>query len=234
MPPLTRQRTLESVLSWWSDSNPSGATINLHAVTKPLMMLMYHRQALGFVKRNHGLPLSPETLEIYWSYLSWKYVSTSTKLAILEELKTRAGSEEDAHVLIHSNTVYKILHLLRSSPLMHSWLNWPSAAILSNVASHSKSISSAVIDPLVALLRDSNENDVSFVSDFLSKITASQVTVLVERNHSVPLSPETVEIYSSYLLYAGLEFYARTMNVQRRTSAYADVYRIPSDLCQIH
>ncbi|KAJ7494023.1 hypothetical protein FB451DRAFT_1551268, partial [Mycena latifolia] len=69
MPFLTRQRTLESVLSWWSDSNPPGPTINLHAAAKPLMKLMYDRQALAFVKRNRGVTLSRETVEIYWSYV---------------------------------------------------------------------------------------------------------------------------------------------------------------------
>jgi hypothetical protein len=67
MPPLTRQDT---VLSWWSDSNPllRGPTINLHAVAKPLMRWMYHRQALELLKRNQGSPLLTETLEIYSSY----------------------------------------------------------------------------------------------------------------------------------------------------------------------
>ncbi|KAJ7494147.1 hypothetical protein FB451DRAFT_451519 [Mycena latifolia] len=154
MPPLTRQRTLESVLSWWSDSNPGGATINLHAAAKPLMKLMYHRQALGFVKRNRGVALSAETLEIYWSYVSWKYISSSTKIAILKELAIRAASEEDVHVLIHSNMVYTILEFFRStSSLYHFGLRWESGMILRNLARHSKSTSAAVIEPLVALLR---------------------------------------------------------------------------------
>ncbi|KAJ7494132.1 armadillo-type protein [Mycena latifolia] len=181
MPPLTRQRTLESVLSWWSDSNPPGPTINLHAATKPLMRFMYHRQALGFVKRNHGLPLSPETLEIYWSYLPydflslvdfaanlpprWKYVSTATKITILEELETRAGSEEDAHVIVHSNIVHKILEILQSSPFTRP---------------------------------DSEVNDVELVSEFMSEIANSQALAFVKRNDGVRLMPETVELYSSY------------------------------------
>ncbi|KAJ7494019.1 hypothetical protein FB451DRAFT_1551265 [Mycena latifolia] len=64
MPPFTRQQTWQSVRSWWSDSNPAGATIDLHAATKPLMKLMYHRQALRFVKRNRDVPLTPETGDI--------------------------------------------------------------------------------------------------------------------------------------------------------------------------
>ncbi|KAF7350056.1 hypothetical protein MVEN_01307300 [Mycena venus] len=37
MPPLSRFETLPSIHSWWSDSNPPGATMSLHAVAKPLM-----------------------------------------------------------------------------------------------------------------------------------------------------------------------------------------------------
>ncbi|KAJ7477386.1 armadillo-type protein [Mycena latifolia] len=174
MPPLTRQPTLESVLSWWSDSNPPRATINLHAAAKPLMKLMYHRQALGFVKRNNGVPLSAETLEIYWSYVSWKYVSTLTKNTILEELETRAASEEDAHMLIYSNTVDKIVQLRRPSSVDMGWqVRHRSAAILRNLASHSNSTSAAVIEPLVALLRDSNVNNVKLGFDLLSGVTFS-------------------------------------------------------------
>jgi hypothetical protein len=72
MPPLTRQDTRASIFSWWSDSNlllQYGPTINLHAAAKPLMKLMYHRQAKEFIKKNKGSPLSTEMLEIYWSYL---------------------------------------------------------------------------------------------------------------------------------------------------------------------
>ncbi|KAJ7494188.1 armadillo-type protein [Mycena latifolia] len=171
MPRLTRQRTLESVLSWWSDSNAPGATINLHAAAKPLMKLMYHRQALDFMKRNNAVPLTPETLEIYLSYLSWKYVSTSTKLTILVELATRAGSKEDVLVLIHSDTIYTIIQLLQSASYdIHSKLIGPSAAILRNVASHSKSTNAAVIELLVALLRDSDVNDIGFAFELLSNI----------------------------------------------------------------
>jgi hypothetical protein len=70
MPPLARTDTRASVHSWWSDSNPllKGPTINLHAVAKPLMKRMYHRQAKEFIGKNRGNPLSTETVEIYSSY----------------------------------------------------------------------------------------------------------------------------------------------------------------------
>jgi hypothetical protein len=72
MPPLTRTDTRASIFSWWSDNNSLlqySPTINLHAVAKPLIKFMYHRQAKEFIKKNKGNPLSTELLEIYWSYL---------------------------------------------------------------------------------------------------------------------------------------------------------------------
>jgi hypothetical protein len=74
MPPLTRQDTLASVRSWWSDSNSLlryGPTINLHAAAKPLIKLMYHRQAKELIRKNGDSELSTEMLETYWSYLPY-------------------------------------------------------------------------------------------------------------------------------------------------------------------
>ncbi|KAJ7887180.1 armadillo-type protein [Mycena leptocephala] len=76
MHPLTRQPTLDSVRSWWSDSNPTGPNINLHAASKPLMWLMYHRAATNFIAKNRGTTLSNEDMEIYSSYLVHRYPHT--------------------------------------------------------------------------------------------------------------------------------------------------------------
>ncbi|KAJ7494123.1 armadillo-type protein [Mycena latifolia] len=172
MPPLTRQPTLGSILSWWSDSNPSGATINLHAAAKPLMKLMYHREALAFMNTVRG----SSDIEAK-SLPRWKYVSSATKIAILEELKTRARSEEDARVLIHSNMVYTILEIFQSiSYLGKSDLRAELKTILWDLASHSKSTSAAVGELLVALLRrvgDSDVNDVALGFDLLRHIAYS-------------------------------------------------------------
>ncbi|KAJ7494017.1 hypothetical protein FB451DRAFT_1360618, partial [Mycena latifolia] len=176
MPPFTRQQTIHSVHSQWSDSNPPGATINLHAVAKPLMRLMYHRQALAFIKRNDGVPLTPVTLEIYWSYVSWKYVSTSTKLAVLAELRARAGSKEDARLLIYSNMVDTILQFLQSrrypGNFMHWQLIWESQAILVSLTRHNKSTCAAVVEPVVALLGD-DVKDGQLAFDLLRRIADS-------------------------------------------------------------
>jgi hypothetical protein len=38
-------------------------------MAKPLMRWMYHRQALEFIRKNKGSPLSTEIVQIYASYL---------------------------------------------------------------------------------------------------------------------------------------------------------------------
>ncbi|KAJ7094096.1 hypothetical protein C8R44DRAFT_386195 [Mycena epipterygia] len=112
---LTRQRTPESLHSWWSDSNPPGPTISIHTLAKPLMKLMYHRQVLGLIKKNRDTPLSTEILEIYSSYLAFRYVSPSTKTAILRELSDRAGgSEDDSRALVGSVVFSQVTELLES------------------------------------------------------------------------------------------------------------------------
>jgi hypothetical protein len=73
MPPLTRQESRPSIHSWWSDSNPGlqGPTINLHAAAKPLMRLMYYRQASDILRKNRGSPLTTAIVETYASYFPY-------------------------------------------------------------------------------------------------------------------------------------------------------------------
>ncbi|KAJ7270502.1 armadillo-type protein [Mycena rebaudengoi] len=155
MPPFTRQKTLESLASWWSDSNPPGATLNLHAATKPLMRLLYERQALDFLRKNNAIPLSSQTVPIYLSYLSWPYVSSSTKITILRHLATRVKSEREALVLKDSNMSHILLELVQTE----NWRVLGSTAVdvLSNLALH-RSIAASICGPLVILLRDHEEH----------------------------------------------------------------------------
>jgi hypothetical protein len=68
MPPPPSVR---SAHSWWSDNNSIGATFDLHAVSKPLMGLLYHRQARNFIRENIGIPLSNANVDIFLSYLTY-------------------------------------------------------------------------------------------------------------------------------------------------------------------
>ncbi|KAJ7148357.1 armadillo-type protein [Mycena filopes] len=97
MPPLVRSRTFESLHSWWSDSNPVGATMSIHAAAKPLMKLMYHEQVRGFLKKNRGQRLSISMMDILASYLAFKYISNLTKTLVLKDILTRLElNREDA------------------------------------------------------------------------------------------------------------------------------------------
>ncbi|KAJ7289692.1 G-protein alpha subunit-domain-containing protein [Mycena rebaudengoi] len=133
MPPLTRQQTPQSLLSVWSDSKSPGATISLHVAAKPLIKFMYHRQAHSFIERNHGISLSRESLDIFWSYLTYKYISRKTKLLVLKEFGVRATSEVDRRTLMNFfvENQHLILELLESvDTQVH---RWPST-ILENLA----------------------------------------------------------------------------------------------------
>ncbi|KAJ7612863.1 armadillo-type protein, partial [Mycena polygramma] len=157
MPPLARQQTPQSIHSWWSDSNPVGATVSIHAAAKPLMKMMYHSQARGFVKRCRDVPLSKEVLDIYLGYLMFKYVSSATKTMIFSELHTRARSEE-APVVVEwlGSDGPVIMELLNSfDPSIQRW----ACAILGELAGFQAEVGAVVtIEPcrrLVTLLSDS-------------------------------------------------------------------------------
>ncbi|KAJ7878679.1 armadillo-type protein [Mycena leptocephala] len=102
--PSMRPQTPQSVHSWWSDSNSIGATMSIHAAAKPLIRLMYHRQATNFIDKNRGASLSPQTMDIYSRYLGYKYIGATTKAAILRDLESRV-SEDDTDVMIDSLSV---------------------------------------------------------------------------------------------------------------------------------
>ncbi|KAJ7479230.1 armadillo-type protein [Mycena latifolia] len=112
MHPLTRQGTIGSVYSWWSDRNPTGPNINLHAAAKPLMKFLYHRAALDFIAGNLGNPLSTEIMDIYSSYLAYKYVSPSTKSAVLKDLQRRVEAEDAACTVADSRALHVVEELL--------------------------------------------------------------------------------------------------------------------------
>ncbi|KAJ6580906.1 hypothetical protein B0H19DRAFT_487893 [Mycena capillaripes] len=135
MQPLTRQETHSSTLSWWSDKNPGlqPPSINLHAVAKPLMKLLYHRQAMAFIKRNHTSPLSSEIMATYSRYLRWTSVSSFTKAAILSELSNTCASPEDARTVVDSLRFWYLVEMLDSpAPRVRS----SACRLLGSLASH--------------------------------------------------------------------------------------------------
>ncbi|KAJ7880372.1 armadillo-type protein [Mycena olivaceomarginata] len=159
MPQLTRLESRPSIYSWWSDSNPGlqGPTINLHAVAKPLMKVMYHRQALNIIRKNRGSPLSAPELETYSAYFPWDFVAWWTKRAILSDLFVRAKSEVEARAVIDSPVFPYIGEMLKApDPEARRC----SCRLVASLALH-KSTAPVTFDPatceqLVCLLGDNN------------------------------------------------------------------------------
>ncbi|KAF7362692.1 hypothetical protein MVEN_00618500 [Mycena venus] len=130
MHPLTRPPTPQSEHSWWSDRNPVGPTISIHAVAKPLMRLMYHEQVRSFIKKNRGMALSKEVVETSCSYLAFKYISPATKTLLLKELDTRVKSEKEAsvvHLTLESVNTRAIYWAPWDSPTARHHGPWKSA-----------------------------------------------------------------------------------------------------------
>ncbi|KAJ7852428.1 armadillo-type protein [Mycena leptocephala] len=168
MHPLTRQPTLDSVFSWWSDRNPVGPNINLHAAAKPLMRLLYHRDALAFIRAQLGTPLSKETMEIYSSYLAYNYVSSSTKSAILVQLRTRVESEDEARAVTDSLGLHLIGDLLGSPDAeVRRAMCW----ILEGLAHH-QTTTRAAMEYLVSLLSE-NLKTIESAAETLYRICGS-------------------------------------------------------------
>ncbi|KAF7311347.1 hypothetical protein MKEN_01036400 [Mycena kentingensis (nom. inval.)] len=92
---LRRQPTISgnSLHSNWSDNNPPAATFSLHAAAKPLMKLLFHRQALEYVAAHREVPLDneqgPIIVDVLLSYIRYKYIRLDTKVLVLSELARR-------------------------------------------------------------------------------------------------------------------------------------------------
>ncbi|KAJ7217520.1 G-protein alpha subunit-domain-containing protein [Mycena rebaudengoi] len=126
MPPLSRFETVPSIHSWWSDSNPPGATISIHAAAKPLMRYLYHRQARELVRMNKGISLSREVVETFASYLTHKHVSHETKALVLHELATKSDSEvaSDAPVIVKNSAYELLINLAHNRSAWIACLPW--------------------------------------------------------------------------------------------------------------
>ncbi|KAJ7763436.1 armadillo-type protein [Mycena metata] len=169
MPPLTRQRTPQSLHSEWS-RNSLGATISIHAFAKPVMKVMYHRAVLDLIKRQRDIPLSAETMQIYTSYLGCKYVGETTKALILREIFKSVSSGPEAHVVADFLVSYE--QLLDSTTVMvRCW----TSLILAGLAFHPSTRGAVVVaqlcPQLVTLLGDGNGDIVEGACCALSHIS---------------------------------------------------------------
>ncbi|KAJ6472349.1 armadillo-type protein [Mycena vitilis] len=112
MPPFTRQRTLESIHSWWSDSNAVGATVSIHAMAKPLMRMMYHSQANAFIERNQDVSMSNEDVHVYLGYLD--DTETLVRRFSIQALVCIASSAGGEQAVVDANVLDVVPQLLHS------------------------------------------------------------------------------------------------------------------------
>ncbi|KAJ7839170.1 armadillo-type protein [Mycena leptocephala] len=166
-----------SVHSWWSDRNPPGATINLHAAAKPLMRLMYHRQVISFIQKNQGLPLSDEIMDIYTSYLAFKYVGPSAKAAILKDLGVRSLSKKAAITVVSSQLIEtELLGQLLNSPFtkireLMCWL----LSVLAEDPSAAVSLCTPTICELLVSLSSDDDASTSELATKLKRLSARYI-----------------------------------------------------------
>ncbi|KAJ6612537.1 armadillo-type protein [Mycena sp. CBHHK59/15] len=135
----SRPWSLRSTQSWWSDSNPPGATISLHALAKPVMKGLYHRQVLGFIAKNRGSRLSKELVEICISYLVHGRDVQAAAFQTLIDISTQLDGAQaivDAHAL-------GLVPQLLDSPA-EEVLQW-TCDMLGEIAWH-KTLTGAILD----------------------------------------------------------------------------------------
>ncbi|KAJ7633211.1 armadillo-type protein [Roridomyces roridus] len=182
----------------------NGPTINLHTMTKPLLRLMYHRQALEYIKNNELL--TEAMLDIYSSYLECKYVASRTKLSVLSHLvyKSRRNIEEAQSVV--DSSVFSAIPQLVESPNPH--IRRESVKLINTLADHKSVVApinalNQIADKMGLLLCDGNATEVKSAIHSLVRIA---VWPLYNRalgyisDITVAFSDATVlDIYSSYL-----------------------------------
>ncbi|KAJ7764237.1 hypothetical protein B0H16DRAFT_1883516 [Mycena metata] len=164
MPSLTHSNTVQSLHSWWSDSNPVGPTISIHAAAKPLMRVMYHSQARSFIRRNRDVAVSAAVMDVYLGYLAYKYVSGATKMLVLRELSVTALSEAEAHIIVDALTPEPVL----ISDLLHSanaGTRLGTCRLLGRLARWA-----SLVDNILAL--EVSKRLVDLTSDFLVRVDA--------------------------------------------------------------
>ncbi|KAJ6522653.1 armadillo-type protein [Mycena vulgaris] len=156
---FTRQPILDSVRSWWSDSNPTGPNINIHALAKPLMKLMYHRQALDYIAKHRDTLVSRENIEICASYLRFKYVLSITKIAVLRDLIARVQSNDDVVAGADFISSFPCAILLEPrNANVQGWTCRLLGALANRRPGRTVTWLASVCKQLVSLLQDESEN----------------------------------------------------------------------------
>ncbi|KAJ7633221.1 hypothetical protein FB45DRAFT_792630 [Roridomyces roridus] len=186
-----------SLVSWWSDSNPIGPTINLRTVVKPLVWLMYHRQALEYIRDNEFEPLTKAMLDIFCSYLDCKYVANRTKLRVWEHLAQRLSWDTaEAQRIAHSSVFQEIPQLLESPTAR---IRWKSAQVIAALTTNKSVVApisdlNRIAEKLEPLLRDEDTAIVHSAMSALVQIAlwSLENSALGYTRDTAPLTEEIV------------------------------------------
>ncbi|KAK7006329.1 hypothetical protein R3P38DRAFT_2794065 [Favolaschia claudopus] len=117
------QTSRGSILSYWSDNMSVGPNLPLHTLSKPAIWLLYHLQARKYIKTNHNQPLSEAMINMFDTYLGYKYISSATKIMILQHLCERLqGMELEA--CFRASEMFR-LHSLS----LEQWLESPDSQL---------------------------------------------------------------------------------------------------------
>ncbi|KAF7300005.1 hypothetical protein MKEN_01322900 [Mycena kentingensis (nom. inval.)] len=119
MSPPALQRS-DTFASYWSDAGEIGATFDLHAVAKPFMKMLHHRQARETIKARSHERLTKDYLSVLTSYLRFKYLFLDTRVLVLEELLARSKRDASEAELIAAALLPDegvIEHLLQCSKM---------------------------------------------------------------------------------------------------------------------
>ncbi|KAF7369639.1 hypothetical protein MVEN_00294900 [Mycena venus] len=204
MPQLVRQQSHESIYSEWSDSKSPGPTINIHAIAKPLMRLMYHQQATKFMKKHRDVPLSSKSAEICLSWLEYKYVGNSTRTKILKYIAGKDMIDSDAHEVARTLLLDSVVidQFLRASDAQ---LQVYACDLLVNLAINISSAPVVVqLNPcgrLVSFLRGTNIKlttralDALKVGDMCKNPSTTLVSLVRGQDHSIAQAATAVLAY---------------------------------------
>ncbi|KAJ6523000.1 armadillo-type protein [Mycena capillaripes] len=179
----------DSDLRRWTDDNIDVAESAARAVS-----CIDHRQLSAFIHNNCDIPLSSSILGIYSSYLGYKYLTSATKILILEDLKSRATSEDEARTLADSAMLNKLIELLISPDAdIRRW----TCEVMGGLALHD-STTAAILgmacSRLVALLHDTNTEVLESAAHAPSHVTEWPARAVMDAKAVVPVADDNLDV----------------------------------------
>ncbi|KAK6980634.1 hypothetical protein R3P38DRAFT_3465805 [Favolaschia claudopus] len=198
-----RFQTSPSILSYWSDNMSVGPNLPLHTLSKPAIWLLYHWQARKYIKTNRDQPFSEEMIVMFDAYLGYKYISSTTKIMILQHLCERLRGME-LKACFHASDLFR----LHSRSLVQ-WLESPNRQLGQLSTLLLREIPGEKLRTSILMINHSTLdvfNAINFLDyEFLPRATRSWIVQeLVRRVHWLHDS-QFVLLIHDWFPFAGLE-----------------------------